>query len=163
MSTSAVRPWGPIGASAAIALLVAFLGGTITVLGPWHEALKQPPWAPPDWLFAPAWTLIFALTALSAALVWMNTSIRRVRNQIVSLYLFNAALNLAWSFLFFRAQRPDWALMELILLWLSIVLLIVMTARYSWISSWLLIPYLAWVTFAGTLNLAIVDLNPAFG
>jgi tryptophan-rich sensory protein len=75
------------------------------------------------------------------------------------LFGLNALLNVAWSALFFRLHRPDWALLEVVLLWLSIAMLIVLLARISGRASLLLVPYLAWVSFAGVLNWAVVQLN----
>jgi tryptophan-rich sensory protein len=80
----------------------------------------------------------------------------------VALFGVNALLNVLWSELFFVWQRPDWALAEVVVLWLSIILLIVTLAPISRRASWLLVPYLAWVSFAGALNLAVVQLNAPF-
>ena len=82
---------------------------------------------------------------------------------ILALFLVNAILNVGWSLLFFRLQRPDWALIEVAFLWLSIVALIVAIAPLSRLAAWLLAPYLAWVAFAAVLNFAIVRLNGPFG
>jgi tryptophan-rich sensory protein len=75
----------------------------------------------------------------------------------------NAFLNVSWSLLFFRLRRPDWALAEVGMLWLSILVLLVFLGRVSRTSGWLLVPYLAWVAFAAALNLAVVRLNGPFG
>ena len=80
----------------------------------------------------------------------------------MTLFALNALLNVSWSELFFGLQRPDWALAEVGVFWLSILLLIVVLRRYSKTASWLLLPYLAWVTFAAILNLAVVRLNYPF-
>ena len=75
----------------------------------------------------------------------------------------NGLLNVAWTLLFFRLHRPDWALYELLALWSSIAVLIVLTGRIATAAGWLLVPYLAWVTFAGVLNAMVVRLNGPFG
>ena len=75
----------------------------------------------------------------------------------------NGFLNLLWSFLFFRMHRPDWAGIEVLLLWASIAALIVACRRVSGTAAWLLVPYLIWVTFAGVLNATVVGLNAPFG
>ncbi len=134
----------------------------MTVLGPWYYGLRQPAWNPPDWLFAPAWTLIFALTALAGVTGWRATTDRRQRTWIVSLFALNALFNVLWSALFFRLQRPDLALIDVALLWLSILALIVVLFRSSRLAGGLLFPYIGWVTFAATLNYSIVQLNPSF-
>lgn len=149
-----------------IALLAAFLvgsvGGTMTELGPWYQSLQKPSWQPPDWLFAPAWTLIFALAALAAATAWRDAPSREDREWMIALFSLNGFLNIAWTLLFFRTQRPDWALIEVVALWLSILALILVLGRYSRTAALLLLPYLAWVSFATLLNWRIVQLNAPF-
>jgi tryptophan-rich sensory protein len=152
----------PIAAAALAALLVAGLGALITDLSPWYYGLRQPAWKPPDLLFGPAWTLIFSLTALSGVYAW-NGAPAGARRRIAWLFALNLGLNMLWSVLFFRLRRPDWAFAEVTLLWLSIAMLMAMVAPYSKTASWLLAPYLAWVTFAAALNLQVVRLNPPFG
>ncbi len=163
MSGRRARRWLPILAGAAAALSVAVVGGLVTVLGPWYYGLRQPEWKPPDWLFGPAWSFIFACAALAGILAWKRAPDRAARRRVVWLFALNAGLNILWSVLFFRLQRPDWALVEVGLLWLSIVVLIWVPAAYSRAASWLLVPYLAWVTFAALLNFAVVRLNAPFG
>ena len=160
--TTRTRTWAPVVAGAAAAMVVAGLGGAITDLGPWYKALRKPDWQPPDWLFGPAWTLIFALAALSFIVAWRAAPDRRSRAWIVALFAVNGLFNILWSAFFFRLQRPDWALVEVCLLWLSILMLIVALARMSRLASRLLMPFLAWVTFAALLNLAVVRLNDPF-
>ena len=143
-------------------LLVAALGATITVLGPWYQSLIKPAWAPPDILFGPAWTLIFGLCAIAASTAWMAAPTKMLRDVVVGLFAINGFLNLLWSFLFFRLQRPDLAATEVWFLSASIALLIIICWRFSKPAALLLLPYLAWVTFAGALNIAIVQLNGPF-
>jgi benzodiazapine receptor len=152
-----------LGTAALCALGVAVLGGLSTDLGAWYANLRRPSWQPADHWFGPAWTLIFALCALSAAEAWRALRDPRARQWLLVAWSANAFLNVLWSLLFFRLQRPDRALAEVVLLWLSIVLLIVLSARASRRAAWLLVPYLAWVSFAATLNLAVVRLNGPFG
>ncbi len=143
--------------------LVAGLGATITQLGPWYYSLKQPPWAPPDIAFGPAWTIIFGLTAWAGLTAWRAASGRAVGETLLGLFALNGFLNLLWSFLFFRLHRPDWSAIEVLLLWASIAGLIVACRRVSMKAAWLLLPYLVWVTFAGILNAEVVRLNAPFG
>jgi translocator protein len=152
-----------IGTAAACALAVAVLGALSTDLGTWYAGLKRPPWQPADVWFGPAWTLIFSLSALSAATAWRTMADARQRQTLLLLWSANAFFNVLWSLLFFRLHRPDWAQMEVGLLWLSIVALIVVSARASRTAAWLIVPYLAWVTFAAVLNNAVVALNAPFG
>lgn len=153
----------PIFVAAGAALLVALVGGLMTDIGPWYRSLVQPPWKPPDWAFGPAWTLIYALAAAAGVLGWRNLPDRRGRETMLVLFSLNGFLNVLWSLLYFRLHRPDWALFEVVPLWLSVLALIVLLAKDSSKSSWLLAPYLVWVAFAGALNYATVRLNGPFG
>jgi len=156
------RQWRPVAAAAIAAVAVAALGGSMTDLGPWYQALRVPAWKPPDWLFGPAWTLIFSLAALAGILAWGRARHRTDRAWLLALFALNGSLNVLWSLLFFRLRRPDWALYEVGLLWFSVLSLIVVLARYCRPAAWLLLPYLAWVTFAALLNMEIVQLNSPF-
>jgi tryptophan-rich sensory protein len=155
--------WWPVLFAALAAVGVAALGGLMTELGTWYYGLRQPPWKPPDWLFGPAWTAIFALIAVAGIQAWRDAPDRRAREWLLALFALNAFLNVLWSLLFFRLRRPDWALIEVGFLWLSIVVLIAVLGRWSRPAAWLLAPYLAWVTFAAALNAAVVRLNAPFG
>jgi tryptophan-rich sensory protein len=152
----------PVAAAAAAALVAGSLGALSTELGSWYYSLRKPSWQPPDWLFGPAWTLIFALAAIAAVLYWRDVTDRDARQRVLAAFAINAFLNTLWSLLFFRMQRPDWALYEVSLLWLSIAALLVLLKRGSRPAGWLLVPYLAWVTFAAYLNWTIVVLNAPF-
>ena len=152
----------PAFVAAIAAALVAALGATITDLGPWYAGLKQPTWAPPDWLFGPAWTLIFGLCTVSGVTAWMSAKTRGGADAVIGLFALNGFLNLLWSFLFFRLHRPDYAALEVGVLWSSTAALIVVTWRVSRPAALLLLPYLAWVSFAAVLNRAVVELNSPF-
>ena len=156
-------PWRVIAVTAGVVLLVAISGGLATEIGPWYLALRQPPWKPPDWLFGPAWMFIYGCAATSAVLAWEACSEPRARRELIGAFSLNAVLNVTWSVLFFSVKRPDWAFAEVLLLWLSIVLLGILVRRHSRTALWLLAPYLLWVTFAAALNLAVVRLNAPFG
>ncbi len=153
----------PIVIAAVLALGTAVVGGTITVLDDWYYSLQQPGWAPPGYMFGVIWTAIFALIAIAGVLGWEKAPTRRDAEVMLGMFAFNGFLNLLWSFLFFRMQRPDWAFYELILLWISIAGLIVFCGRFSKLSSVLLVPYLVWVTIAGLLNYQVIQLNGPFG
>ncbi len=153
----------PVVIAAIAALAVAALGATITDLGPWYQALAKPDWTPPDPAFGLGWTVIFSFTAMAAVTAWRAAPTSQVSDTLIGLFSFNAFLNIMWSLLFFRVQRPDWAFAELILLWLSIAALIIICARYSRLAGFLLVPYLLWVSFAGALNWQVIALNPPFG
>ena len=159
--TGATGDLGPILVAAGVAFVVALAGGLLTTTGPWYHALRRPAWKPPDWAFGPVWATIFTLTTVSAVMAWADATSSQ-RAALVAAYAVNAVLNIAWSGLFFRLRRPDWALVEVVFLWLSIAALILVTARISGIAALLLLPYLAWVAVAAVLNRAIVRLNGPF-
>jgi tryptophan-rich sensory protein len=163
LSAATVGRGRAIGLAALAALAVASLGGLMTDIGPWYEGLKKPAWQPPDWLFAPVWTAIYALTAAAAVLAWWASDTKVSRQNLLIVFFMNATLNVVWSLLFFRLQRPDWALFEVFFLWASVLLLIFVCGRRRAMAGWLLAPYLLWVTFAAVLNFAVVRLNAPFG
>ncbi len=154
---SARRGWrrAPVAVAAGVALLTALLGGAVTDVGPWYQALKQPAWKPPDFLFGPAWTLIYTLTAWAAVRCWDAAPDAAARRAVLRDFGLNAGLNLAWSVIFFGLRRPDWALVEVVLLWLSVAWLVGRSRQVPGCTL-MLLPYLLWVAFAGALNAAIV-------
>jgi tryptophan-rich sensory protein len=155
------RAW-TIGIAALVAVLFAGIGAGLTDLGPWYVRLAKPNWQPPDALFGPAWTLIFALCATAAVRGWEAMTGPYARRRLVALFIANLLLNALWSLLFFSLRRPDWALLEVAVLWLSILALIRLLAPVDRPGAWMLVPYLAWVSFASVLNLTIVRLNAPF-
>ena len=144
------------------ALVLTAAGGLLTEIGPWYRQLRKPSWQPPDWAFGPAWTLILALAAWSAALAWTTAPTPGARITVLILYSLNGLFHLIWSPLFFKFKRPDWALFEVPLLWLSILAPMIVVAPFAPLASWMLLPYLLWVSFAAYLNLTIVRLNGPF-
>lgn len=158
-----IRAWlFPIIIASLAASLIALIGATITDIGPWYHSLAQPRWAPPEAAYGVAWTAIYACTALAGVTGWLATPSWREREWLLGAYALYGFLNILWSLLFFRLQRPDWALIEVIALWLSAAALIIITWRRSMGGAVLLIPNLLWITFAGYLNMAIVQLNGPF-
>jgi tryptophan-rich sensory protein len=152
----------PVLAAAISATGVGLLGMLTTDLSTWYFNLRKPEWQPPDWLFGPVWTTIFALAAIAGVLYWKNVADREARLRVQLAFFANAFLNTLWSLLFFRLKRPDLALYEVGFLWVSIVVLIVLLRGGSRSAAWLIAPYLAWVSFAAFLNLTIVQLNAPF-
>jgi benzodiazapine receptor len=151
----------PIAIAALTVLLMLGVGSAMTTIGPWYRDLRKPGWNPPNWIFGPVWTVILGLAAWSGVLAWANAPSSTERVRILVLFGINIVLYMLWTPLFFNLRRPDWALIEVPFLWLSIVSLILGLAPLSPTSSWLLAPYLLWVTFAAFLNLTIVRLNGA--
>ncbi|MCE4226021.1 tryptophan-rich sensory protein [Methylobacterium sp. C25] len=146
--------------AALAAVVVAVVGGVATVTDDWYHRLRQPSWKPPDWAFGPIWSVIFALTATAGVLAWNADSSPAARGALIAAYGVNGVLNMAWSVIFFRMRRPDLALAEVVLLWLSIVALVFVTGRATPVAAFLNLPYLGWVSIATFLNLRIVQLNP---
>lgn len=153
----------PVVIAGGLALVTAMVGGSITVLDEWYYSLQQPSWAPPGYAFGIIWTVVFALIALAGLLGWHKAPTQRHAEIMLGMFALNGFLNLLWSFLFFRIQRPDWAFYELIALWLSILVLILFCGRFTKGGALLLVPYLIWVTIAGALNYQVVQLNGPFG
>lgn len=158
------RAWAmPVLIAAAAAALTAVMGATTSDIGPWYHALVQPRWAPPEATYAIGWTLIYMLTAVAAVTGWRATPAGPAADWLIGLFALNGFLNILWSLLFFRLHRPDWAVVEMVALWVSVAVLIVTVWPRSIFAALLLVPYLGWVTFAGYLNMTIVRLNGAFG
>ncbi len=151
----------PIYIAILLSLLVGGLGGAATEIGPWYFQLQKPSWQPPDWLFGPAWTTIYVATSIAGVKAWRRADDVQ-RRYFMGALLLNLVLNLLWSLIFFTSQRPDIALIEVIPLWLSILLMVLLVRGYSPVSAWLMMPYLCWVAFAAYLNWTIVKLNAPF-
>jgi translocator protein len=154
--------WPAVAIAALVAVMVAVVGGVLTEIGPWYHSLRFPAWKPPNWLFGPVWTVIFTLCVVSAGMAWPAARDDGARSGLVALFAVNAGLNIFWNILFFRWQRPDWALIETVALWLSVLALIVFIWPMAPVASLMLAPYLIWVSIAGLLNRAIVRLNGPF-
>ncbi len=114
--------------------------------------LIKPSWNPPSWIFGPVWTFLFFLMGIALYLVWTK------KNKIFWFWI-QLILNIVWSFLFFGLKNPWFAFFEIIILWFAIIKTILEFKKYNKTASYLLLPYLAWVSFASFLNLAIALLN----
>jgi len=143
----------------AICFAVAGLGAaaTDTSLDTWYRTLEKPSWHPPDWVFGPVWTVLYVMMAVSAWLVWRANHERKW--IALSLFGVQLLLNLAWSGVFFGLQQPDMAFAEILVLWTAIAGTIAAFWQQARVAAVLLVPYLAWVTFASALNFAIWQLN----
>ena len=124
----------------------------------WYAGLEKPFFSPPNWLFGPVWTVLFLAMAVAGWMVWRR---RGFSGAPVAFTLFGAqlVLNVLWSVLFFGLQSPGAALIEIVVLWIFILATLLAFSKVSRNASLLLVPYLAWVTFAAVLNLAIWYLN----
>lgn len=155
--------WTIVIIAAGWAIILGGVGGVLTEIGPWYRALKKPSWQPPDWLFGPAWTVILGLSGWSFYLAWQGAPATSDKAIVGALFAINFAFHFAWSPLFFKIKRPDWALIENVGLWLSVLSLCAVLPIYSALAGWLNLPYIAWVSFAFLLNWKIVQLNAPFG
>jgi translocator protein len=154
--------YSPVIVAVGWAVVLGGIGGLLTEIGPWYRNLRKPSWQPPDWLFGPAWTVILGLAAWGAVLSWNGAQSDEERTTLVILYAVNFVLHLLWSPLFFKWKRPDLALIEVALLWGSVLAMCIGLRSMSVLASWLIVPYFVWVSFASLLNLAIVRLNKPF-
>lgn len=130
---------------------IAFIGGIFTssqTNSEWYQGIK-PDITPPNYVFPIVWNILFFMIALSLYTVWTKN---KDRNKIIFVYGINLLLNVFWSFLFFAEQNVVGAFYELIVLWFSIWLMIYVSGKIDKKASYLLIPYLVWVGFAGYLN-----------
>ena len=139
---------------------VAGIAGAVTSssVETWYPTLEKPAFTPPDWVFGPVWTALYAMMALAAWLVWRRTGWSGGRNAL-GLFLGQLALNLAWSVLFFGLQQVGWALVEIVVLLALILATTMAFFRIDWRAGALLVPYLLWVGYAGALNAGIWALN----
>jgi translocator protein len=146
--------------SVGICLGAAGIGSILTTpsLHPWYATLRKPSWTPPNWLFGAVWTALYLGMAVAAWLVWRQAGFLPARLPL-TLFVFQLALNVAWSAIFFGLRAPGAAFLEVVLLWLFILLTAIAFWPVSRTASWLLVPYLTWVTYAAALNAAIWRMN----
>jgi len=145
----------------AICFCAAAVGGFASAnAGTFYQDLVRPDWAPPAWLFAPAWTVLYFLMAIAAWLVWRDRGFRGASTAL-SLFLIQLAANALWTWLFFAWQLGALAFVEIVVLWALIVATIVAFRRVRPVAAALLLPYLAWVTFASALAWSTWQLNPS--
>ena len=135
-----------------------FVGGRF-LPGPWFDGLAKPFFNPPSWVFAPVWTVLYILMAIAAWLVWRPNGFRGTARSPLILFVIQLVMNAAWSWLFFGKHRIDWALIDIIALFVMLVVLILWFYRENKTAGWLLLPYIAWVSFATLLNLAFWRMN----
>ena len=142
----------------AVCLGAAGLGSLMTTpaLRPWYASLRKPNWSPPNWLFAPVWTILYVSMAVAAWLVWRMVGLASLSMRV---FLVQLLLNISWSAVFFKFRSPGPAFAEIVLLWLAILATFIEFWRVIPAAGWLLFPYLIWVAFAAALNFSIWQLN----
>ena len=140
------------------ACFFAALTGALFRPGDWYERLVKPAWRPPNRLFAPVWTVLYFTIAISGWLVWREAGFASAALPL-AIYALQLVLNAAWTPLFFGLHRPDLGFIDIVLVWLSIIATIAFFFPIDAAAALLLLPYLAWVTFAAALNFAVWRLN----
>jgi tryptophan-rich sensory protein len=153
-----------IAALAALLVLcfaVAAIGGAVTrpSIESWYAGLAKPPFNPPDRVFAPVWTLLYAMMAVAAWRIWLADPRMRSNRRALVLFALQLAFNLAWSVAFFGARSPLAGLVVILVLEGLIAATIAEFHRFDRLAAWLMVPYAAWVAFAIALNVAIYSLN----
>ncbi len=141
-----------------VACFAAASPGALFMPGEWYASLQKPTWNPPAWVFGPVWTTLYTMMAVSAWLVWKRGGFVAQRKPL-ALFLTQLVLNAAWTPLFFGLHLIGLAFAEMILLWLAIATTLVAFRPVNPTAAWLLVPYLAWVSFAAVLNGALWNLN----
>jgi tryptophan-rich sensory protein len=144
----------------AIPLIVGAVSGIATSsnIKTWYVYLNKPSFNPPNWVFAPAWTILYILMGISLFLITQAKS-SHIKSKALYLFFMQLFLNFAWSFIFFYFHQVGWALVEIAFLWISIILMIRQFYKINSWSGYLQIPYLLWVSFASILNASIWYLN----
>jgi tryptophan-rich sensory protein len=149
-----------LGVFVVLCLAISAIGGWVTAdsIGTWYRTLQKPDFNPPDWVFAPVWSLLYFMIALAGWRVWRRRGLAGAR-VAMGAYAAQLALNLAWSFVFFGGQMIGIALAEIVLLLVAIGVNALLFWRIDRMAGWLLAPYAAWVAFASILNFALWRLN----
>lgn len=143
-----------------ICYLCAYIGSlyTFTSVSTWYSTIKKPSWGPPNWVFGPVWTILYTLMGISAWIASQEKDKKRIRIPLL-LFFIQLFFNSIWSFLFFYLKNPLFGLIDIIILWIFIVLTIFSFYKVNKTASYLLIPYILWVSFASAINYFIVILN----
>ena len=133
---------------------------TISAIPTWYQTLQKPTFSPPNWIFGPVWTILYFLMGVAAYLIWIKGLEKMAVKTALKFFLVQLLFNFLWSILFFGLHSPILALIDILILWILIVITVIKFYKISKTASYLLIPYLLWVSFATILNLSIVLLNP---
>ena len=154
-----------------VSLVVCFLAAavgsffTMPAISTWYATLTKPSFAPPNWVFGPVWTALYVLMAISLYIVWMEYDKAKFKKRdtikpALTVFGVQLVLNAVWSFLFFGLKSPLYGLVGIVLLWLAIVWTMIKFWKISKKATWLLVPYILWVSFATIVNFAVWLINP---
>jgi tryptophan-rich sensory protein len=155
------RPVIGLVVSVLVALLAGWVGSTWTApeIPGWYRTLTKPSWTPPNWLFGPVWTALYVMMAVAAWLVWKPGGFAAAALPL-GVYAVQLSLNIAWTGIFFAMRQPGAAFAEIVVLWFAILFTMMLFWRRRAAAGMLFAPYLAWVTYAAALNLAVWRMNP---
>lgn len=147
--------------SIALPVAVGATSGFFTATGvdSWYQTINKPSWNPPGWIFGPVWTTLYVMMGIALFLVWKSNTNEALKKTAITLFAVQMVLNFFWSFIFFKQEQSGWALVEIIVLWVAILLTIFAFAKVNKTAAWLLVPYISWVSFATILNYTIWKLN----
>ncbi len=148
--------WLRLIAWVSLCLVIGFIGSIFSP-GDWYQSLEKSPLTPPNIVFPIVWNVLFVLMGITAWRVWEKRSVGT--NIALTLFIIQLALNMLWSYLFFGLERPDFALMEIIVLWATIIATTIAFFKIDKTAGILLLPYIVWVSFAIYLNYSIYHLN----
>lgn len=148
-------------AAIVICNVAGFIGAifTTSAIPAWYSTLNKPSFSPPNWLFGPAWTTLYVLMGIALFLVWSKGLKTKGVKIALTFFGIQLVLNALWSIIFFGLKSPLWAFIELCVLWVMILITIITFYKVSRPAAYLLIPYIAWVSFAAVLNFMIFYLN----
>lgn len=133
---------------------------TLSAIPTWYQTLNKPIFSPPNWVFGPVWTILYFLMGLAVYLIWTSKTKNQKLKQVgLKYFSIQLGLNFLWSILFFGLHSPILGMIDIIILWILILITMMKFHKISKTASYLLIPYLLWVSFATVLNLTIVVLN----
>lgn len=142
-------------------LIVGGLSGFFTTnsIAGWYTTLQKPSFNPPNWIFGPVWTLLYIMMGIALFVIWKSEAESVLKKQALVLFAAQLAVNFCWSLLFFYCESPAWALLDIIVMWLLILMTIFSFGKISSFAAWMLVPYISWVSFAMLLNFAIWRMN----
>lgn len=162
MVTSRPHSWRVLAGFVALTFVASAIGGLATQssVGTWYQTLNRPPFNPPDWIFAPVWTTLYAMIAVAGWRLW-RTADSPLGNRAMRLWYLQLALNVIWSLLFFGAQDIPAATVEIGLLLASLIACLLVFRLVDRLAFWLFVPYTGWVAFAALLTISLLRLNPS--
>ncbi|MBU4082342.1 tryptophan-rich sensory protein [Patescibacteria group bacterium] len=147
--------------SLALPQLAGIVGSlfTTSAIPTWYATLQRPSFSPPNWIFGPAWITLYILMGISVYLIWQKVEKNKTARNAMWLFWIHLFFNAIWSIIFFGLQNPGLAFVNIIIIWLLIIALMIKFWKINRWATYLLIPYLLWVSFASVLNYFIWYLN----